>query len=284
MISSPLREVMEDIGSVVGEHKHFNKKLCFSNIRSLLANNDNVKIGQIEKSAGLRAGYMSRLEKDDNQSEPAIEFVVTAAKSLNVSLDLLISVDLSAQTEADMYLLRLLDKLKLDTINNRLKWELEPVNVLNGFEPADIDERPPHNLFVDSVIDEEGTITRRFVFNSNAFGKHTIITDNCYNLRLKNGKYLYLMNVGDKSYLLNDKSAKAREIWICGHNDVPQYVVGNRESETLSLAVDKLFDVVQSRITRPRLTDDAIHSLDAFMNDDLTDDPLYGFSEGDIPF
>ena len=92
------------------------------------------------------------------------------------------------------------------------------------------------------------------------------------------------MNVGDKSYLLNDKSAKAREIWICGHNDVPQYVVGNRESEPLSLAVDKLFDVVQSRITRPRLTDDAIHSLDAFMNDDLTDDPLYGVYEGDIPF
>ena len=61
-------------------------------------------------------------------------------------------------------------------------------------------------------------------------------------------------------------------------------MVGNRESETLSLAVDKLFDVVQSRITRRRLSDDAIHSLDAFMNDDLTDDPLYGVYDGDIPF
>ena len=62
--------------------KNFNKSLCFSNIRELLRQNPDVKIGQIEKEAGIRLGYMSRLEKEGNKSEPSMEFIVTAAKLL----------------------------------------------------------------------------------------------------------------------------------------------------------------------------------------------------------
>lgn len=86
---------LTQLESYLSECKNFNKTLCFSNIRELLRQNPDVKIGQIEKEAGIRLGYMSRLEKDGNTSEPSMEFVVTAAKLLKVSVDTLISVDLA---------------------------------------------------------------------------------------------------------------------------------------------------------------------------------------------
>ena len=69
---------LTQLESYLSECKNFNKTLCFSNIRELLRQNPDVKIGQIEKEAGIRLGYMSRLEKDGNTSEPSMEFVVTA--------------------------------------------------------------------------------------------------------------------------------------------------------------------------------------------------------------
>lgn len=100
----------------LSECKNFNKTLCFSNIRELLRQNPDVKIGQIEKEAGIRLGYMSRLEKDGNTSEPSMEFVVTAAKLLKVSVDTLISVDLTGLTPTEQYITSFFDKLKEDTL------------------------------------------------------------------------------------------------------------------------------------------------------------------------
>ena len=72
--------------------KNFNKFLLFSNIRELLKASD-IKIGQIEKEAGLQNGYMSRLEKLDNSTDPSAEFLVTVSKLLKVSIDSLVSYD-----------------------------------------------------------------------------------------------------------------------------------------------------------------------------------------------
>ena len=102
--------------SLMGEHKNFNKTICFSNIRELLRKNPDVKIGQIEREAGIRLGYMSRLEKDGNTSEPSIEFIVSAAKLLKVSIDTLIAVDLTGLTSTEQYIVDFFDKLKADTL------------------------------------------------------------------------------------------------------------------------------------------------------------------------
>ena len=46
-------------------------------------------------------GYMSRLEKPDNSSEPTLEFVATAAKMLGVSIDFLISANIDEVTPTE---------------------------------------------------------------------------------------------------------------------------------------------------------------------------------------
>lgn len=53
---------LTNITGALDEFKNFNKYTCFNNIRALLKVNPDVKIGMIEKEAGVRLGYMSRLE------------------------------------------------------------------------------------------------------------------------------------------------------------------------------------------------------------------------------
>lgn len=117
--ANQLREVVDaysdlltKLNAALDNYRNFNKGICFSNIRLLLKQNSDVKIGQIEKDVGVRLGYMPRLEKTENTSEPSIGFVVTAAKFLGVGLDTLLLVDLSGLTPTEQYLVSFIDKLQ----------------------------------------------------------------------------------------------------------------------------------------------------------------------------
>ena len=164
----------------LSECKNFNKTLCFSNIRELLRQNPDVKIGQIEKEAGIRLGYMSRLEKDGNTSEPSMEFVVTAAKLLKVSVDTLISVDLTGLTPTEQYITSFFDKLKEDTLKDRLDWNRETAFNLNRMEP-DRNGFVYHPLFAEETFYEETDCeypqeVTKIVFNSKTFGPKTYLS------------------------------------------------------------------------------------------------------------
>lgn len=58
--------IMTELEKIRDTFKNFNKQNCFANIRALLKENPDIKIGMIEKEAGIRLGYMARLEKADN--------------------------------------------------------------------------------------------------------------------------------------------------------------------------------------------------------------------------
>ena len=159
---------------LLNESKNFNKKRCFSNIRELLRQNPDVKIGQIEKEAGIRLGYMSRLEKEGNTSEPSMEFIVSAAKLLKVSIDTLISVDLTGLTPTEQYIINFFDKLKADTLKDKLDWNRETAFNLNRMEP-DMNGWVYHPLFAEETFYEETECeypeeVTRIVFNSKTFG------------------------------------------------------------------------------------------------------------------
>ena len=99
----------------------FDKGTCFRNIRYLMER-QNIKIGQIERKAGVRLGYMSRLEKEDNSAEPRIAFITTAAKMLGVSLDELIYGDASLLTGAEGKIYKFLQAIIDDTYRQVVEW------------------------------------------------------------------------------------------------------------------------------------------------------------------
>ena len=55
-------------------NKKFNKYECLNNIRILLKDK-NIKIGNLEKEAGCQPGYISRIEKLSNNTEPSASFM-----------------------------------------------------------------------------------------------------------------------------------------------------------------------------------------------------------------
>ena len=175
----------ENTSQAKKDHRqNFDKTRCFSNIRELLRRNPDAKIGQIEKEAGVRLGYMSRLEKDGNTSEPSIEFIAAAAKILNVSLDTLISINIAKLTPTEQYILDFFDKLKSDTLADKLEWHVETPGYLNSLEietePEYGYEYVDHPLFAQQHVYEGSADGRlgyvdRIVFNSHSFGVNTII-------------------------------------------------------------------------------------------------------------
>ncbi len=265
-----------DIETELTEYKNFNKALCFSNIRELLKQNADVKIGQIEKEAGIRLGYMSRLEKEGNTSEPSMEFIVSAAKLLKVSIDTLVSVDLTGLTPTEQYLVNFFDKLKADTLKDKLDWNRETAFDLNNME-TDENGYVDHPLFDEETFYEESECdypneVTRVVFTSKSFGPKTYITDDCFNLRLKNGTRLYLMDISKSVHKTNDLSAFAKEAWMFVPGRGSQFLVSTKDETPLAPLLEVLFATVRERMEHPKVNSDVMYAINAFMNDDLEDD------------
>lgn len=267
---------LTQLEALIGEYKNFNKTLCFSNIRELLRQNSDVKIGQIEKEAGIRLGYMSRLEKEGNTAEPSMEFIVTAAKLLKVSIDTLISVDLTGLTPTEQYIVSFFDKLKSDTLKDKLDWNRETAFNLNRME-SDINGWVYHPLFAEETFYEETECEypeeiTRIVFNSKTFGPRTYICGDCFNLRLKNGTTLYLMDIEKSVHRTGDASAFAKEAWMSVPHKGCQLLVASQDDTPVAPLLEVLFSTVKERMEHPKVNNDVMYAIDSFMKDDIEDD------------
>lgn len=278
-------DLLAQLEQLISEYKNFNKTLCFSNIRELLRQNPEVKIGQIEKEARLRLGYMSRLEKEGNTSDPSMEFIVSAAKLLKVSIDTLITVDLTGLTPTEQYIVEFFDKLEADTLQDKLDWNIESAFNLNRID-TDIDGfeiygQRNHPLFTEETFYEETDFeypqeVTRVVFNSKAFGPHTHIAGDCFNLRLKNGTTLYLMDIEKSVYRKGDPFAFAKEAWIYIPNKRKRQILVTTQSGTpVAQLLEALFYIVKEHMEHPKVNEDVRYAIDSFMRDDIEDDILF---------
>lgn len=268
------RNYLTKLEELYCERRNFDKKLCFSNIRELLKKNPEVKIGQIEKEAGIRLGYMARLEKEDNTAEPSMEFILTAAKLLKVSVDVLVSIDLKGLTPTEKYLADFFDKLKEDTLNDRLDWQIETVYDLNNNNQDILEEHP---LFREETIYEEmgggyPEPVNDVVFKSKSFGVKTYIHGDCYNLRLKNGSKLYLMDIEKRTHKKGDADAFAKEAWLFVPYKGSNVLMTTKDNVSVSLILDVLYETVKERMEHPKVTNDVRYIIDSFMNDNIDDD------------
>lgn len=267
----------EELDAIRNQHKNFNKTICFSNIRELLKDNSDVKIGQIEKEAGIRLGYMSRLEKGDNAAEPSVEFIVTAAKLLNVSVDTLISMDLANLTSTEKYLVSFIEKLKSDTIQEKIYWNVETQFDLDR-KLVDCNGESTHPLFSletyyrQSECEYPDEVTDN-VYVSKTFGPNTSINGDCYNLRLKNGSTFYLMNIVKDVHRVGDNSAFVKEAVMYVPRGRTQVLATTQDDYPIGHLLEELYSIVKERMKHPQVSNDVMSAIDAFMKDDFEDDP-----------
>ena len=104
--------------------KRFNKERWLGNLKFLM-DKEKVKIGTIEEAVGVSLGYLARIKRGENATNPSIEFVAESAKILNTSIDDIIDKDLSIMSPTDQYLYEFIKKMINDTKNNKLYWDKE---------------------------------------------------------------------------------------------------------------------------------------------------------------
>lgn len=260
----------------------FNKKLMLDNI-SFLLKEFGKKIGELEAEAGVSPGYISRATKEGG-TKPGIDFIINVAEALNTSIDTLIGVDLSALTPTERYLISFMEKLKRDTIEDKLDWVRDSADSLNRMD-TDCNGYVAHPLFSLETFYEKSECeypeeVTRVVFTSNAFDVHTSIADDCFTLRLKNGAFLYLMNFCKSVYHASDTDAFGIEIWMYKSDVGAQFMCGNRDNSPLAALVDDLYATVKESSKHPKIKKGLQSAIDAFMLDDLEDDD----SSSDLPF
>lgn len=262
--------------------EEFNKKRMFDNISFMLTEFGR-KIGELETSVGVSPGYISRTSKEENV-KPGIDFIVNVANALDVSLDTLLNVNMTELTPTEQYLVSFLEKLKNDTVDDKLIWNIESADSLNRQEP-DMNGYVEHPLFSYETFFEKSEIeypeeVSRVVMVSKSFDCHTAIAGECYNLEMKNHSILYIMNISKSVYNTNDINAFAKEIWMYKPRTGSKVLCSNKDSSSLAKMVEDLYRIVAERSKHPKISTDLRYIIDSFMNDDNVNDE----EEDDMPF
>ncbi len=253
----------------------FDKQTCLGNIRHL-AKEKGINIGELETGAGVSPGYLSRIGKEDNKSSPSIEVLVSMAEKLGISLDTLISVNITDLSPTDKYIVSFLEKLKRDTHSGTLEWNRESADYLNRME-SDCNGYVEHPLFNLETFYEEGEgdypdQVTRVVMLSHAFECHTYIDGDCFNLKLKNGASLYFMKICKSVFHKNDPDTHSKELWMCQPGNSPQFLCSTLNNPALRYPLEQLHEAVTSYFRHPQIRHNVRSIIDAFMNDDWGDD------------
>ena len=266
-------------------NKEFNKKLLLENI-SYLVKEKNLKIGEVETQAGVSPGYISR--NRDGNTKPGIDFIVRIADILGVSIDTLLMIDLSKLTPTENYLVKFIDKLIRDTSSDKLEWNCETEKSLNALE-TDNNGFVSHPLFQSSSVtihngEEYPESYVQAIFVSRSYENSTYIGGNCYNLSLKNQTTLFLMNVQSSDD--REDVASAIEIWMYSNQTGRKFVCSTYVNYGISYLIETLYYAVVEDSKHPKLNKDIKSTIDAFMNDDLSDETPYGpfIVDDDVPF
>ncbi len=260
----------------------FDKKIMFDNI-SFILKEVGKKIGELEAEAGVSAGYISRSSKDSN-AKPGIDFIVNVSEALNVSIDTLLKVDLSSLSPTEKYLISFIDKLKRDTMNDKLYWNSESADELNSLK---LDENgcSEHPLFEYETFYVKGETDypeemSKIIFSSKAFGHNTYINGNCFNLRLKNGVMLYLMSISKAYGSYKDGYYYVKELWMYQPGKGKHFLCNNLDNSVLSSKIIDLYASIEESLKHPKIIPPLKYVIDSFMNDDIEDDVF----DGDLPF
>lgn len=254
--------------------EEFNKNIMFNNITFLLKERGK-KIGELESEAGVSPGYISRTSKEGN-TKPGIDFIMKAAEALNVSVDTLLRVDLSSLTPTERYLITFLEKLAKDTLDDKLDWQTETAVYLNkrlDSDPTGCCDHPFFGLDTAYAQNEEGGVDTLSILAiiSQTYDSDTLIAGDCYNLRMKNDTFLYIMNICKRERSMGEPKVPVIEIWMCPRRSKNQFLCRTTDTEEIAGLIEKLYAVVSKNAQHPKVNKGIKNVIDAFLNDDMED-------------
>lgn len=247
----------------------FDKQVCLNNIR-FLAKAKGINLGDLETGAGVSAGYLSRLSKEDSKSSPSIEVLSSIAEKLGVSIDGLVGYDYAGMSPTERYIIDFLEKLVDSTYNGIQMWEKESTA---SFAKLSVyrNDTTDHPLF----IGEDG----RAVYNSYFATKAgTQPVSEIYHTTLTHSNVLYIAKVR-----YPDTNGDDIEVYIFqpggyGSNaSIEAVCATNPIVETaFDTALNRLYNVIKDSCRNVKVNQAVRSAIDSFMHPE-DDDSLLPF-------
>lgn len=192
--------------------KQISATTLYSNIK-YLAKQNQMKLGELEDKVGVSPGYFSRLSGKDVKNS-AIDVLVKLSDTLDVTLDLLLTVDLESRTPTERLVLSFIQRLSSATAQDNLAWRIFSENDLLPSYPDDVNSPDPPEF--SEILRNDGTYDIREVnFKSFYDGQWTKLDDDsliAYDPELGS---VYLMKIrtledcGFELYLYNNGATDA---------------------------------------------------------------------------
>lgn len=250
----------------------FDKKRCIGNIY-FLAKDQGKKIGDIEKRAGVSAGYISRLNKEESNTNPGIEFLAAMATDLGVSLDALINYDFEAITPTESYIIKFVERLLGQTEYYEMDWKRDLERDLKDVE-CDMNGNPKHPLF---VIAEHGGVqgkSRSETYVGIEYCSHFLVEETVaiagdgYHTVMPEGSMLYLMKLQVES---DDQdmpygSEDIYELYLVENGNVEPLCHSGKYMDTpFAPVLQNLYQAVVESGKHAKIKPEVRSILDAFM-------------------
>lgn len=233
---------------------NFNKVLLGKNIKYLAAQKG-IKLGDLEGQVNVSTGYFSRLLNEDGKNSSTImDTICKVADKLEISVNTLISTDLTALTPNETLLSKFFDKVSESTSKSSLIWELETKTNLSEsyisggnplfFKHNRSDKNTPY-LYTsqfDSDIEPAGDMYRVVV----------------------NNKWLYLYKVKKEN-----SEEEGYELYFIFNNGYSNYIEkickAYPDSDLYNQIVD-LYNAAAESSRHVKLSDSVLDTINDFMN------------------
>lgn len=249
----------------------FDKKLCMNNIYYLVKKR-NLKIGDIESKAEISPGYFSRINKEDSKTNPSIEVLCSVAEQLSISLDSLISVDFSALTPDESYVLKFLEALKDSVNKHKDSWEKEILKKILNY--SDINTPLYHPMLCLSTDNYDDYVSA--YYRSDFYPERSMrLLDDIYYLPVSFNETIFLSS----TVMLEDREndlveSKGYELYLKGPNKKVSTICCAYEEiyPTFYTMLESLFNSIKEAVSRTSISDEVRGFLSSYMKNKQDDD------------
>ena len=240
--------------------RYFNKYRVLANIRYLIKKNPNVKVSDIEKAAGVNAGYLSRLEKPQGTTNMNSEVLMTAAAILGVSVNVLVYYDLEKMNGSELQFITVMNRLVEQSLEGNQLWDSWSLKELTDEEAAKSSKGSGYD-FSDYA---NHSIRSKF------FPDRTIIPGGtCYQTKMEKQQAVL-----DLLYVRENKDGEPPfyEVYLSAWTSVGEWVVhpvccSKIARPEISSAIDELYKTATKTCSSVRLDEETKYIFDSFLND-----------------
>lgn len=252
----------------------FDKRLCIANIYQL-AKERSIKIGDLEKTAGVSTGYLSRINKEDNSTIPTIDFIAAVAKELGMTVDAIINNDYANPTPTEKYILSFIDRLLAQTNADELDWKKETPEQLSTVG-VDEDGDPTHPLY-QTIYDGCRYDSKYY----SHFDPQNDISGDCFWIQLPGplNTKVYLMCTDWPEAKGSALQIDQYELYIVKSGKVQPMCCSCPVNSLFYSALTSLYSAVKESCNHPKLDRDVMSAIELFMKGETED-----FGDGQLPF